>query len=104
MIAMDTEGYLLDHEEWSPAVASLLAERDGLELGDDHWQLIDFLHRFYGEYELAPELTILSRQFCRDQKDCRWTRKYIQELFPGGAKMACRYAGLPLPRGRCCLC
>jgi len=75
----------------------------GVELEDDHWLLIDFLHRFYSEYAMAPELPVLARNLCKDQKDCRWTRKYINELFPGGAKTACRYAGLPFPVGRSCV-
>ena len=54
------------------------------------------------EYKLAPELPVLARNLCKDQNDCRWTRCYIKELFPGGAKTACRYAGLPTPVGRSC--
>ncbi len=102
-VLTDSQGYLLDHHDWSPALVGLLAENDGLELTDDHWMLIDFLHRFYREYEIAPEMPILSRNLCKDQGECRWTRKYIRQLFPGGAKMACRYAGLPAPVGRSCL-
>jgi len=103
VILTDSQGYLLDHGDWSPALVSLLAEKDGIELTDDHWLLIDFMHRFYAEYEIAPAMPILSRNLCKDQKQCRWTRKYINQLFPGGAKMACRYAGLPAPVGKSCI-
>ncbi len=103
VIHTDSQGYLLDHGDWSPALVGLLAEKDGIELADDHWLLIDFMHRFYAEYEIAPAMPILSRNLCKDQKQCRWTRKYINQLFPGGAKMACRYAGLPAPVGKSCI-
>jgi tRNA 2-thiouridine synthesizing protein E len=79
-----------------------MAEADDLELLGDHWLLIDFLNRFYTEFQIAPELPVLARNLCKDQHDCRWTRKYIKQLFPGGAKTACRYAGLPAPVGRSC--
>lgn len=102
-ISIDNEGYLLDFDDWSPVVAEHLAAQDGVDLGDDHWLLIDFLHRFYKEMRIAPEMPILSRQLCKDQSDCRWTGTYIKSIFPGGAKMACRYAGLPGPVGRSCL-
>lgn len=102
MVAVDCYGYLVDPADWSKQVAVAMAESDGVDLGDDHWLLIDFLHRFYEEYNLAPELPVLSRNLCKDQNDCRWTRRYIKELFPGGAKTACRYAGLPTPVGRSC--
>ena len=101
-VRLDLEGYLVDPADWSKAVAERMAEVDGLELVDDHWLLIDFLNRFYAEYQIAPELPVLARNLCKDQNDCRWTRRYIKELFPGGAKTACRYAGLPAPVGRSC--
>lgn len=102
MVRIDADGYLVDPGDWSRAVTELMAEQDGLELGDDHWLLIDFLHRFYAEYHVAPEMPVLARNLCKDQQDCRWTRRYIKELFPEGAKTACRYAGLPAPVGRSC--
>ncbi|MEW8505850.1 MAG: TusE/DsrC/DsvC family sulfur relay protein [Candidatus Thiodiazotropha sp.] len=103
MVAIDDEGYLLDFGDWSPAVTEALAETDGVKLTEEHWLLIDFLHRFYAEYEIAPEIPILARNLCKDQNDCRWTKRYIENLFPGGAKMACRYAGLTKPVGRSCI-
>ncbi|MCU7838293.1 MAG: TusE/DsrC/DsvC family sulfur relay protein [Candidatus Thiodiazotropha sp. (ex Troendleina suluensis)] len=103
MIAIDKDGYLLDFDDWSPAVTKALAEADGVQLSDEHWLLIDFLHRFYKEYEIAPEIPILARNLCKDQNDCRWNKRYIESLFPGGAKMACRFAGLTKPVGRSCL-
>lgn len=101
-VRIDLEGYLVDPADWTKAVAERMAEVDGLELVDDHWLLIGFLNRFYAEYQIAPELPVLARNLCKDQNDCRWTRRYIKELFPGGAKTACRYAGLPAPVGRSC--
>jgi tRNA 2-thiouridine synthesizing protein E len=101
-IRIDQERYLVDPEDWTAAVAEHMAQVDGVELLDDHWLLIDFLHRFYTEYQIAPEMPVLSRNLCKDQNDCRWTRKYIKQLFPDGAKTACRYAGLPAPVGRSC--
>ncbi|MCU7906214.1 MAG: TusE/DsrC/DsvC family sulfur relay protein [Candidatus Thiodiazotropha sp. (ex Epidulcina cf. delphinae)] len=103
LIAIDEEGYLLDVDDWSPAVTESQAEADGVRLTEEHWLLLDFLHRFYREYEIAPETPILARNLCKDQNDCRWTKRYIETLFPGGAKMACRYAGLTKPVGRSCL-
>jgi len=102
-IQTDARGYLLDLSDWDRDVTVEMAAADGLELTEDHWLLIDFLHRFYKEFQIAPELPILSRCLCKDQHDCRWNRKYIKQLFPMGAKTACRYAGLPAPVGRSCI-
>lgn len=103
VIALDSHGHLIDADDWSKAVTEQMAEEDGVTLTDDHWKLIEFLHRFYKTYEIAPEIPILSRNLCKDQHDCRWTKRYIESIFPGGARTACRYAGLPTPVGRSCL-
>jgi len=103
LIELDMDGYLVDPSDWSAALTERMAEDDGVILTDDHWLLIDFLHRFYAEYQLAPELPILSRSLCKDQNDCRWTRKYVKSLFPDGARTACKYAGLPAPVGKSCV-
>lgn len=102
-VQLDAEGYLVNPADWSVAITEQMAEYDNLILTDDHWQLIGFLHRFFLEYRLAPELSVLSRYLCRDQHNCRWNRKYIHKLFPGGTKTACRYAGLPAPLARNCI-
>jgi tRNA 2-thiouridine synthesizing protein E len=101
-VATSINGFLLDHSDWTPEVTEAMAAADGVELTADHWLLIDFLHRFYGEFGVAPEMAVLSHSLCRDQGDCRWTRKYIRELFPEGIDCGCRYAGLPAPLGRYC--
>lgn len=102
-VAVDVEGFLLDVTDWDRDVTEWMAAQDGIELSEDHWILIDFLHRFYREYRIAPDMPILSRRLCKDQKECRWSRKHIRKLFPMGAKHACRYAGLPAPVGRSCI-
>lgn len=105
VIATNAEGYLLDASDWSPEVTEQMAARDGVALTDDHWLLINFLHRFYRDYRVAPEMSVLSHlshQLCRDQRKCCWNRKYIRELFPQDEACACRYAGLPAPLGRYC--
>jgi dissimilatory sulfite reductase related protein len=103
LIPLDKDGYLINPDDWSPSVTEMLAEADDVTLNEEHWLLIDFLHRFYEEYEIAPEIPILAKNLCKDKDDCRWTKRYIETLFPGGAKMACRYAGLSKPVGRSCL-
>lgn len=102
-ILLDDAGFLADDGDWTPAAAEAMAAADGIRLTDDHWIVINFLHRYYRELGVAPELAILQRQLCKSEKDCRWNRKYIAQLFPqASAKQACRYAGLPKPVGRGC--
>jgi len=102
-IVVDDEGYLLDSDDWSPAVVEAMADHDKLELGDDHWLVINYLRDYYKTYQIAPELYQLQKTLCKSMQDCRWNREYIRKLFPvRGARDACRYAGLPKPlKGAC---
>jgi tRNA 2-thiouridine synthesizing protein E len=42
-IEVDEEGYLVTLDDWFPAVASAMAVIDEVEMGDDHWDIINFL-------------------------------------------------------------
>ena len=99
-IQIDQEGYLVDPEDWTAAVTEHMAEVDGLELVDDHWLLIDFLNRFYTEYQIAPEMPVLARNLCKDQNDCRWTRKLHQATVPRRCQDSLPLRGFAGPGGQ----
>ena len=96
----DPEGYLLHIEDWSPVVAEAMAVADEFELTDAHWQVIDFLRKYYAEYGFAPAVRILTRAVARRLGPDKGNSRYLYRLFPDGpARQACRYAGLPKPTG-----
>ena len=96
----DEEGYLLDLDAWEPAVAEAMARADELELGEAHWEVINFLRGYYKEYEIAPAIRILVKAIARKLGNDKGNTRYLYQLFPfGPAKQACRYAGLPKPTG-----
>jgi TusE/DsrC/DsvC family sulfur relay protein len=46
-LPVDEKGYLLDWRAWTPAVAETMAAADGLELGDDHWQVLRLFREYF---------------------------------------------------------
>ena len=40
-ILVTKEGFLCDHLDWSLDVASTLAERNGIEMTQAHWEIVD---------------------------------------------------------------
>ena len=44
-LALDKEGFLLNIDDWSPGVAKILAQNEGIELQDQHWDYFVFGHR-----------------------------------------------------------
>jgi TusE/DsrC/DsvC family sulfur relay protein len=97
-IDTSTEGYLLNLEDWSEEVAVYLSERDNITLTDRHWEIINFMRRYFQEHGIAPNLRLLQKlakeEFGAEKPD-------VLDLFPYGdaAKLAARYAGMPKPTG-----
>ncbi|MAQ72858.1 MAG: sulfurtransferase TusE [Gammaproteobacteria bacterium] len=96
----DEEGYLANLNDWEKEVASVMAEAEDLELGDDHWEIINFLREYYEEYQIAPAVRVLTKAVGKKLGKDKGNSKYLYELFPyGPAKQACKFAGLPKPTG-----
>lgn len=99
-IETDAEGYLQTLDDWSEDVATYLAERDELNLGDEHWQVLRWIREYYAEYGTAPNLRIMAKTIGDSLGDQFADKKYLFDLFPyGPAKQAARYAGMPKPTG-----
>ena len=93
----DAEGYLVEPENWTEAVAEEFARQENLQLTDDHWDAIRFMREQYDENQVIPDarhvIKHLSNRLGTD------ARKRLFELFPYGyVKQACRIAGMKRPR------
>lgn len=96
--AFDTEGFLRNLEDWSPAVAEQIASAEGIGLSDDHWEVISVLRDYYQTFDASPAMRALVK-FCRQQLgDEKGSSLYLLTLFPGSpAKVGSKIAGLPKP-------
>lgn len=99
-IATDEEGYLENRDDWNKNVATAIAEAEGLEMNENHWDVINFLRAYYDEYQVAPSVRVLTRSIGKKLGKDKGNSKYLYQLFPyGPAKQACKIAGLPKPTG-----
>jgi dissimilatory sulfite reductase related protein len=99
-IEHDEEGYLSDINQWTPELAALLAKDEGIEMTDEHWEVINFLREYYEEYQIAPAIRVLVKALKKKFGPEKGSNKYLYELFPyGPAKQACKVGGLPKPTG-----
>lgn len=100
VIDTDEAGYITDSSQWSPEVAKLIARGEDIEMGDDHWEVVNFLRNYYEEYQIAPAMRVLTRAISKTLGPDKGNSLYLYELFPDGpAKQACKIAGLPKPTG-----
>ena len=94
MLDLDEDGFIVAPEKWDKDVALALAATEGVnELGEKHWQLVNYLREYFQKFGVAPMI----RKVCKDNN---MKLNEIYELFPSGpAKGACKVAGLPKPTG-----
>lgn len=84
--------------DWSVSVAETVAKEDGLELTDDHWQLIRALQEYYHKAE-RPHLREI-KDALEESFHSKGGMKYLYEIIPGGpVAQGCRLAGLDVPAG-----
>jgi len=98
MPARDKEGYLLDLQQWDEAVATRLADDEGIPLTPAHWELIHLIRRFHATYEVSPAMRALVKHVRRELGEDKGNSVYLLQLFPGSpAKVLAKIAGLPRP-------
>lgn len=97
-LALDKEGNLQNLDDWSPAVADMLAKGADIELTGAHWEIIYLVRNFYQQRGLSPIMRILVKLVERELGPNKGNSLYLLSLFPGSpAKLVARIAGLPRP-------
>lgn len=97
---IDSDGFLQNLSDWSREVAQGMAAREGVDLEDEHWEVINFLRDYYFRYQIAPSIRVLTREIGKRLGPDKGNSRYLNQLFQfGPARQACRYAGLPKPTG-----
>jgi tRNA 2-thiouridine synthesizing protein E len=99
-IEVDDDGYLINSNDWSQELAVQVAQFEGLELTDQHWEIIYFLRDYFKLYQLSPIAKVLVKEVGKRFGTEKGNLDYLYDLFPSGpAKQASRIAGLPRPTG-----
>lgn len=94
----DSEGYLKQLSDWSPAVAEAIAAQEGIELSPNHWEMIEFLRDLYQEYGVIPPMRILVKAIGQQLGKNKKSSIYLMQLFSGTPiRVASKIAGLPKP-------
>ncbi len=98
-IETDAEGYLVDPTQWDEEIAAVLAQQEGLELGEDHWKIVRFMRQYYDEHQIAADARYVKKFLAEELGSGRSASSRMSELFPYGyVKQACKIAGMKRPR------
>lgn len=99
-LAVTCTGNLLELNKWSSQLAEFMAEKEGIKLSDQHWEVLNFLRTFYFEYGTTPMVKILMKHMAEELGVERVSRDHLYTLFPKGpSRQGSRIAGLPEPQG-----
>lgn len=96
--AFDKEGFLRHLADWSPEVAHQIASAEGLEITPAHWEIVELLRAYYGEFDASPAMRALVKYTALKLGPDKGRSIYLMNLFPGSpAKIGSKIAGLPKP-------
>lgn len=100
-IATDQEGYIQDMDQWSEGFAAALAEREGLALTDEHWQVIRFIREHHALHQVQAQVRDMIRHFAAAWGPQRGNNHVLHDLFPlgGPQKQGNRLAGIRRTKG-----
>lgn len=100
-ILTDQEGYIQNMDDWSEGFVEALAEREGLVLTDEHWEIIEFLRNYYQEHGVQAPVRDMLKHFKKAWGEEFATNHYLHEIFPKGGpqKQGNRLAGIRRTKG-----
>jgi tRNA 2-thiouridine synthesizing protein E len=101
VVETDSEGYLRNLDDWSEDFVRAQAQAEGLELTDEHWQVIRFLREYYAEHGVQAQVRVMIRHFAQAWGTQRGSNHVLHEIFPRGGpqKQGNRLAGLLRTKG-----
>ena len=89
-VEVTDEGYLVNRDDWTAEIAAEIAEEQGIELSDKHYEVLEYLRK-----ESAAGTSLSIR---RVGKSGIVAIKGLYKLFPGGPlKYSSKMAGIPKP-------
>jgi len=99
-VHVDEAGYITNPELWTRDFAEHVAVSDAVELGADHWEIIDFIRASYAEHGVAVDvrhvLKLAQNKLGLSKHDAKMR---MLELFPYGyVRQAVKMAGMKQPR------
>lgn len=96
---LDAQGFLKKRLMWNRELAMHMAELDGVELTNEHWEIIDYFREYYENYNIPPPMRMVMRVYKKAFGEENASSRYLHQLFPGGpTRTASKYAGLPKPK------
>jgi tRNA 2-thiouridine synthesizing protein E len=100
-VLTDSEGYLVNPEEWSESFARKQAAAENLSLSAEHWEVIRYLREYFAKRGTQATVRDMIRYFRKVWGSRKGSNLYLHRLFPRGGpqKQGNRLAGILRTKG-----
>jgi tRNA 2-thiouridine synthesizing protein E len=100
-VETDSEGYLVNLGDWSEGFVRAQAEREGLVLTDEIWEVIRYLRDFYEKHQIQANVREIIKHFRSVWGPEHGGNRHLHAIFPRGGpqKQGNRLAGLLRTKG-----
>jgi tRNA 2-thiouridine synthesizing protein E len=100
-VLTDSEGYLVNLDDWSEGFVRAEAAHERLELTDEHWEIIRYLRDYYEKHGIQANVREIIKHYRTLWGPERGNNHYLHDIFPNGGpqKQGNRLAGLLRVKG-----
>lgn len=96
-----TEQYqLANMDRWDHDIRDWIAEKQEINLNEEHISAIDFIRETYARRSQHPMVRVIAAELAQKYGTEKGSLKYFYSLFPKGVHQAVAIAGVPL-QGLC---
>lgn len=99
-IPVDADGHLVNIDDWDEELALAIANDEGIEMTDAHWEIINFVRDHYRQFRVTLALKPLVSELRGKFGPGKGNMKYLDNLFDNRpTRLANKIGGLPRPIG-----
>ncbi len=99
-IPVDADGHLVNLDDWSEELALVIADAEGIEMTDAHWEIVNFLRDYYKQFHVSLALKTLVSEIGKKYGPGKGNTRYLYKLFcDKPTRLANKIGGLPRPVG-----
>ena len=92
-LAVDSEGFLINRDDWTEEVAAELASVDGYDMNEEIMEYIRQARAMYSDDGVVPPIRKFAKKVGVDSKQ-------LYDIFKKGPmKLICKWGALPKPTG-----
>ncbi len=99
-IPVDADGHLTNLADWSEELALAIADTEGIEMTDAHWEIVNFIRGYYEQFHVLLAIKPLMSEIANKFGPGKGNTKYLYRLFADKpTRLANKIGGLPRPVG-----